>query len=160
MPGLQHGKRPSGARVAKSDASETKDWQPQVMGLAVQYGWRVAHFHDSRRQVTRGGATFMVGDEDARGWPDLSMAHHRYGLAFVELKTDQTASKPTKAQLAWLRALAAGTHAAFEGDTVRADTGKVIVHVWRPRDLATIVLPVLQGRPRDVPRFYGFEVPV
>ena len=45
-----------------------KAFQSRVVELARLYGWRVAHFHDSRRQVKPG---VFVGDKDAAGFPDL-----------------------------------------------------------------------------------------
>lgn len=157
MPGLEHGKRPrKGApRVAKSDATE-KAWQAQVLDAARSLGWTAWHFHDSRRQVERDGQKFLVGDNDAKGFPDLVLAHPRWGIAFVELKTDKTDSKVRPDQLVALRAIAAGIAASVLGETAAAGAGRLIVHVWRPRDLAPVVLPALNGR-RDVPRVYGFE---
>lgn len=159
MPGLQHGKRPAkGApRVAKSDATE-KAWQAQVLDLARQHGWSAWHFHDSRREVVDRptGRRFIIGDGDAKGFPDLVLAHPRWGLAFVELKTDKTDSKVSDDQLVALRAITSGVAAVVLGETAAAGAGRIIVHVWRPRDLAPVVLPALNGR-RDVPRVYGFE---
>lgn len=156
MPGLQHGKRPRGPRVARSTASE-RAWQTEVMRLARLAGWKVWHFHDSRRQVvdTATGQRSIIGDGDAKGFPDLVLAHPRWGLAFVEAKTDQTSSKATDDQIEALEALAAAMAAVVLGDTA-APGGRIVVHLWRPRDLATVVMPVLQGR-RDVPRVYGWS---
>lgn len=158
MPGVTHGKRPRGPRVAKSNATE-KAWQAEIKRLALSYGWAYWHFHDSRREVhdEKTGQNYIIGDNDAKSFPDTVLAHPRYGLAFVELKTDQTASKVRPDQLAALRALAGGTAAVVLGETVKPGGGRIVVHVWRPRDLAVYVLPVLQGR-SEVPRFYGFEV--
>lgn len=144
--------------MAKSTATE-KAWQTHVTGLADQFGWTWWHFHDSRRQITdqATGQKRMIGDAAAAGFPDLVLAHPRYGVAFVELKTDQTESKVRPDQLQALRSLAAGTAAVVLGETASPGAGRIVVHVWRPRDLALYVLPVLQGR-SEVPRFYGFEV--
>ena len=60
------------------------DWQETVMDYARLKGWKVVHFHDSRRQ--RGGK--LVGDADAAGWPDLVLIRGRHVL-FRELKTER-----------------------------------------------------------------------
>lgn len=151
MPDMRRPVRPRGAAVSISEATEA-EWQDEVWKLATMLGWKACHFSDSRRQF-KGG---LVGDARAAGYPDLTMAHPRWGLAFVELKTDKTAAKPTAKQIEWLRALAGGATAVALGDTADA-TGRVVVHLWRPRDLATVVMPVLQGKP-GVPRFYGFDL--
>lgn len=158
MPPLQHGKRPRGARVAKSTVTE-KAWQAEIKRLSLMHGWAYWHFHDSRREVhdKSTGRNFIIGDDDAKSFPDTVLAHPRWGLAFVELKTDQTASKVRPDQAEALRAIAAGTAAVVLGDTASGGSGRIVVHVWRPRDMAVMVLPVLQGR-SEVPRFYGFEV--
>ena len=59
------------------------DFQQAVIELARICGWKVAHFHDSRRQV---GDKF-VGDADAKGWPDLVLVRGER-LLIRELKAD------------------------------------------------------------------------
>lgn len=59
-------------------------FQRSVIEYAEARGWRVAHFHDSRRDV---GGGVMVGDERARGFPDLVLVHENE-VIFVELKTE------------------------------------------------------------------------
>lgn len=150
---------PKGApRVAKSTAAE-KAWQAKVMQEARGFGWKVWHFHDSRREVTdkTTGASYIIGDKDAAGFPDLHMAHPRLGIIYAELKTDATESKPNDDQLEALRSIAAGVTASVAGEVVPPGAARILVHVWRPRDLATHVLPALRGS-RELPRFYGFEV--
>lgn len=107
-----------------------KDWQRQVMELARLRGWRVAHVHDSRRQIRPG---VFVGDRDSAGLPDLILAHDRYGVVFAELKTD--AGRLRRAQAEWLYSLQrAGAR----------------VYVWRPADL-TDVARVLAGQAVPAP---------
>lgn len=77
-----------------------KDLQARVMDVARLYGWRVAHFHDSRRQVKPG---VFVGDRDAAGFPDLVLVRPPE-LLVVELKRE--IGKVTDEQNAWLGALA------------------------------------------------------
>ena len=92
------------------------EFQAAVIDLARLCGWKVAHFHDSRRQVGQK----MVGDADAKGWPDLVLAR-RYRLLFRELKTNK--GKVTLEQDQWIMAL---------------EQGGVNVGVWRPEDWVKI----------------------
>lgn len=86
----------SPALVALSE----RDFQAQIIDLAEIRRWRVAHFHDSRRQVAPG---VHVGDRHAAGFPDLILARPPRLLA-LELKREK-ARKPTGAQREWLRTL-------------------------------------------------------
>lgn len=96
-----------------------KDWHTQVVKLARSHGWKVTHFHDSRR-TRRDGTQF--GDADAAGWPDLTLTHPtETGLVFAELKTDT--GKVTASQHAQLERLAAAGQET---------------HIWRPRDAAAV----------------------
>jgi hypothetical protein len=74
-----------------------KELQGRVIAFARLYGWRVAHFHDSRRQVKPG---VFVGDVDAKGFPDLVLVHPRFGFACLELKKEL--GKVSFEQAAWL----------------------------------------------------------
>lgn len=82
-------------------AISEKDFQKQVVELARLYGWKVAHFHDSRRQVKPG---VFVGDKDAAGFPDLVLVRPPE-LVFLELKREL--GKTTPAQDEWLADLSA-----------------------------------------------------
>lgn len=85
-----------------------KEWQAQVIELAVLYGWFVYHTFDSRRSNA--------------GWPDLVLCRPTTGeLIFVELKTDVGRLSP--AQRSWLRVL---------------EDCNQEVHVWRPRDFEAV----------------------
>lgn len=101
-----------------------RSFQRAVVELAQRLGYRVAHFHDSRRQVAK---DVIVGDRDAAGWPDLVVVGH--GRMFIlELKTATGRLRP--AQRAWLQAL----------DVVAdATDGRVHVGVYRPKDWPEIV---------------------
>ena len=81
------------------------DFQAAVIELAEAQGWKVAHFHDSRRWVPDkrhiGGGKW-VGDAQAKGWPDLVLVRGEESL-FVELKRDGKGL--TREQTAWGNAL-------------------------------------------------------
>jgi len=98
--------------VARLPISEAQ-FQRTVIELAERFRWKVAHFHDSRRQVKPG---VWIGDSQAAGWPDLVLVRARQ-LLVVELKTED--GKLTEAQKEWIRVL---RYAGAE------------CHVWRPSD--------------------------
>jgi hypothetical protein len=86
-----------GGTVSVLPQSE-RDFQTAVIQYARLQGWLVAHFHDSRRQV----ADRLVGDADAKGFPDLVMTREGF-LIFAELKTEKGRVSPAQRQ--WLDAL-------------------------------------------------------
>ena len=94
-----------------SDLVSEADFLATVIDLARWRGWRVAHFHDSRRQV--GGE--LVGDSDAAGFPDLVMARADE-LMFVELKSAKGIM--TDLQAVWMDVLSQVAEC----------------HLWRPLD--------------------------
>lgn len=69
-------------------AMTEKDWQQAVQNLAIHYGWRHYHTHDSRRSNP--------------GFPDLVLVRGTR-LVFAELKTD--AGRVSEVQWSWLNAL-------------------------------------------------------
>jgi VRR-NUC domain len=73
-----------------------KAFQKQIMDLARMYGWRVAHFSDSRKQVKPG---VFVGDADAAGFPDLFLIRPPEILV-IEVKKEL--GKTTDIQEEWL----------------------------------------------------------
>lgn len=94
-------------------------FQKAVIQLAETVGWRVAHHHDSRRQVAPGR---FIGDRQASGFPDLVMAR-RGRLWFAELKSEK--GRLSSAQREWLDELA----------MVEAATGGIVTaSVLRPSD--------------------------
>ena len=92
------GKRLTPQERAWRDVKE-KDLQSELMALAKQFGWKACHFHDSRRMVTRGGKSFMVGDAAAKGFPDLVLVRPPEFLV-VELKTELGQTTPEQDE--WL----------------------------------------------------------
>lgn len=78
-----------------------RELQSRVIEVARLYGWRVAHFHDSRRQVKPG---VFVGDKDAAGFPDLVLVRPPR-IVIVELKREM--GKVSDQQAEWLEDLAA-----------------------------------------------------
>lgn len=100
------------------EASEAS-FQRSVMELAQIGGWKLAHHHDSRRQVRPG---VHVGDHSAAGFPDLVLCRGNR-VVFAELKAAKGRVSP--AQEEWLAALR-----VVEGDAA----GRVLVRVWRPSD--------------------------
>jgi hypothetical protein len=84
-----------------------------VVDLAHQFGWTVAHFR-SVRQVRADGTVFYatpVG-ADGKGFPDLVLVHLRGGVLFREIKGDREQIAPE--QQVWARKLMeAGADHAF-----------------------------------------------
>lgn len=98
------------------------DFQAAVIEFARLTGWLVFHVSDSRKEVRRGGVSRLVGDELAKGWPDLALCHPRRGVFLVrELKSNR--GRVTPEQKRWLEGLRA---AGVDAD------------VWRPRDLPAV----------------------
>jgi len=109
----------------KLEQSE-KQFQMAVVEYAHHRGWKVAHFHDSRREVVRkSGHRLIIGDKDSAGFPDLTMARGDR-LIFAELKTGRR--KLTEAQQAWQEALL----------RVALGNEHVEVFVWRPSDWSSV----------------------
>ena len=95
----------------RSNLASERDFQASIVDLARLCGWRVVHFHDSRREV--GGE--LVGDSDAKGWPDLTLIRDR--ILYREVKTEK--GRVTKSQDRMIVSLLAAG-----GDA----------KVWRPSD--------------------------
>ena len=106
-----------------------KELQGRVMAFARLYGWRVAHFHDSRRQVKPG---VFVGDADAKGFPDLALVHPRFGFACLELKKEL--GKVSVEQVEWLDDL---TRAGVVALVVRPSC-EVLVCGWLSRGFPAV----------------------
>lgn len=102
-----------------------KDLQTRVMDIARLYGWRVAHFHDSRRQVKPG---VFVGDKDAAGFPDLVLVRPPE-VVVMELKAEL--GKVSPAQREWLNDL---------------EASGIEVLVVRPSDARELQVRLARGR--------------
>ena len=70
-------------------------YQQTITDWATLNGWKWAHFHDSRRQVSEDE---FVGDQDAKGFPDLCLTRPP-DVIFVEVKSDTGHLEPD--QRAW-----------------------------------------------------------
>lgn len=93
-----------------------KEFQTKVMAFARDRGWKVAHFHDSRKMVKRGNRYIPVADGDAAGFPDL-VAVRGPDIVFWELKKELPLTpQPRPKQVEWLEALVAG---GFEARVVK-----------------------------------------
>lgn len=104
-----------------------KQYQSQITSLASNYGWRWAHFSDSRKQVRPG---VFVGDKDAAGFPDLVLVRPPE-VVVIEVKKEL--GKTTDEQEEWL--------AAFEACGIDA-------FVARPSNFDLIVARLTRARPR------------
>ncbi len=101
-----------------------KDFQAAVIDYAELNKWIVFHVHDSRRQVRdrRTGDDLLVGDWQARGYPDLTLVRPPR-VVFAELKIQPPTSKKgrlTAPQQEWADAL--------------GQCDGVAHYVWRPGD--------------------------
>ena len=94
-----------------------KDWQAQVVELAVTFGWLVQHSRPSQVGDQGRWVTAITGNV---GFPDLVLAHRTRGVLFVELKTE--IGRMATAQTEWRDTLA----------------GHVEWYLWRPSDLAAV----------------------
>lgn len=115
-----------------------RDFQGAVMDLARICGWRVAHFHDSRRQVTRKGETQLVGDKDAAGFPDLVLLRAPFELLFAELKSLRGRLRPEQAE--WVDDLSAFSSMIAAMACTRGTPSRPTVetYLWTPADWETI----------------------
>ena len=104
--------------------------QATVMQMFRAQGWLAAHFHDSRKEVRgHGGESKLVGDKDAKGFPDTVVTHPALEAStfFMELKREGLWPEPDQAL--WMEGL--DIHRAFL--------------IW-PSDLDWLELLSLQGR--------------
>lgn len=108
-------------------------FQSAVIDYARRTGWRVAHFHDSRREV----AGKLVGDVDAVGFPDLTLARDGR-IIFAELKAEK--GRLRTEQRDWLAELnGIGELGLEDGITtafirLQGRLPRVLVFLWRPSD--------------------------
>ena len=104
-----------------------RNFQAQLMQVVAMLGGLTYHAHDSRREVVkRDGERVLVGDADAKGYPDLTIVTAERRLIFAELKAGKR--QPTETQWVWLRALP--DHQAY---------------LWRPDDLDDAVRIISGG---------------
>jgi hypothetical protein len=91
-----------------------KQFQDQVIALAILHGWKVHHVRPGMSSTGR----WLTHVQGHTGFPDLVMAHNTHGILFVECKTIK--GRLSEAQVDWCRTL----------DAAGAET-----YVWRPTDL-------------------------
>lgn len=96
-----------------------RGFEGAVIDLARRLGWMVAHWSDSRKIVrTRAGQYMAVGDRNAKGFPDLILAHPGQGR-FLVRECKEGSGRLSVEQREWIAALTASG---------------VDVAVWRPED--------------------------
>jgi hypothetical protein len=101
------------------------EWTAQVIRLAQERGFLVAHFRTARIARPDGSVYYQTPVQaDGTGFPDLVLVRER--VLWVELKTDKGSLR--KEQKEWMRQLQFARQECY---------------VWRPRDLPEI-LKVLQ----------------
>jgi len=103
-----------------------KEFQTQVIAMAILYGWKVHHV---RPGMTASGR-WMTHVQGHAGFVDLVLAHNTKGVIFAELKGDTGRVLPD--QIDWLRTLDAAGQECY---------------VWRPKDWHFIQTRLLKGRP-------------
>lgn len=105
------------SRAAIARTMTETDLKGAVLDAAALYGWLVHHDRPARVKDDDGGDTYRTAVEGDTGFPDLVLAHPRYGVLFVELKSER--GTLSAEQTVWLEALTnGGAHA----------------EVWRPAD--------------------------
>lgn len=121
----------TGTGVSTQLQQTEAQFQSAVIDYARVNGWRIAHFHDSRRQV----GDRLVGDADAKGFPDLVLA--RSGrVVFAELKTQTGRLKAE--QRDWLIELNGREEFGLEDTWVQIGAlmgnpiPSLLVCLWRP----------------------------
>lgn len=107
--------------------------QSTVVSFAKRTGWAHWHVPDARMQVGHR----LVGAAQAAGLPDLLLVHRVHGFVFAELKTETGKLRPAQVKALTIMAEAAGP-ASLSGVRVR-------VHVWRPRDMDSVIIPLLRS---------------
>jgi hypothetical protein len=108
------------------------EFQNQVYVVAKVHGWQISHFGMSQAPDGRWRTATRY---DAKGFPDLILAHPGHGVLFRELKTNR--GQLTAEQRTWIDLLyTAGADAA----------------VWRPSDWPIIVAS-LKGKAKPSPSF-------
>ena len=107
-----------------------KDFQAQLMQVVATLGGLAYHAHDSRREVVKWDGErvqrVLVGDADAKGYPDLTIVTRDKRVIWAELKSGK--KQPTETQWVWLRGLP--DHQAY---------------LWRTDDLDAAVRIIQDG---------------
>jgi hypothetical protein len=105
-----------------------KQFQSAFLDYAHCLGWRTAHWHDSRREVTRAsGQRLVIGDKDSTGFPDI-VAVRRGRLLIAELKSER--GRLSTAQKEWLAELDEVANYWWDRESIPPIT----VRTYYPRD--------------------------
>ena len=116
-----------------------RDFQAQLMQVVDMLGGLTFHMHDSRREVKRNGERVLVGDADAKGYPDLTIVTLQRHVIWAELKAGKR--RTSEMQWIWLRALPDHQAYLWRPDDWD-DAVRIIQHGHVPRSQATSwVLP-------------------
>jgi hypothetical protein len=109
-----------------------RDFQRAFLDYAHRLGWRTAHWHDSRREVTRAsGKPLVIGDKDSTGFPDI-VAARKGRLLFAELKSEK--GRLSVAQKDWLADLEEVESYWWDRERVPP----IMVRTYRPSDWSQI----------------------
>ena len=119
------------------------EFQSTVIDFAKRCSWSVWHIPDSRMQA--GGK--LVGARMAAGLPDLLLVHRAHGFVLAELKREKGKVRPAQ-----VKALEKMAEAAIPAAMTAC---KVRVHLWRPSDMDSVVVPLL--RSGTGPTVYGVQ---
>ena len=106
-----------------------RELQATIIEACETLGLRVFHVHDARREVQGRSGRRLVGDAQAAGYPDLTIAGNGRTV-WAELKSGRGKLEPEQAE--WLDMLPA--HQSY---------------VWQPRDLDLALRIVVSGHPAD-----------
>lgn len=117
-------------------AQSEKAFEAAVVEYAEHQGWKTAHFNDSRREVVnkRTGERQLVGDKDAKGFPDRVFARNGR-IVIAELKAEK--GRLSREQKDWLAALGSPDgedDMALLSLRVRGTWPRAWVCCWKPSD--------------------------
>ena len=113
----------------ESNLITEKELQATIIELFEATGRQVFHVGDSRKEVWNGEAYTLVGDTQAAGYPDLTIAGGGE-VIWAELKSKRGKLEPE--QVEWLDALP--EHQAY---------------IWQPKDLDLATRVAGSGHPAD-----------
>jgi hypothetical protein len=102
-----------------------KEWTDLAIVYATALGWHVSH---QRPAMTKGG-NWVTAISGHKGYPDLTLAHKRWGQVWIELKSHSGRLDP--AQVEWR-------------DIILLGGGRW--YLLKPKDFDTL-MKILDGQP-------------